>query len=164
MEWRALQRVNLQSIFKGLGLFFLTEEGATGMGGIQFCLTTGILSKLRRSERACYLLAPDICCRDMISSIKKPGHQSVLIQLHPRAGLWRPGSLHSPDCTRHQHLQPRLASPLPGKAKQSKSPQQDPLAHLFSDLLAAPLTLVLSSPSTLLLSFDLSCTSQKKLA
>lgn len=122
------------------------------MGGIQFCLTTGILSKLRRSERACYLLAPDICCRDMISSIKKPGHQSVLIQLHPRAGLWRPGSLHSPDCTRHQHLQPRLASPLPGKTKQSKSPQQDPLAHLFSDLLAAPLMLVLSSPSTLLLS------------
>lgn len=92
MEWRAFQRDNLQSIFKGHGLFFLTEEGATGMGGIQFCLTTGILSKLRRSERACYLLAPDICCRDMISSIKKPGHQSVLIQLHQSWPLvsWEP--------------------------------------------------------------------------
>lgn len=89
----APQRIGLKSLFKGHALFFLTEDGATGTGGIQFCLTTGILSKLRRSEGACYLLEPDICCCDMISSIKKPGHQSLLIQLHPRTSLpasWEP--------------------------------------------------------------------------
>lgn len=40
----------------------------------------GILSKLRRSERTCYLLEPDICCCEKISSTKKPGHPLLLIQ------------------------------------------------------------------------------------
>lgn len=74
----------------------------------------GILSKLRRSERTCYLLEPDICCCEMISSIKKPGHQLPLIPpaswsglltvLPARADQAAPGT---------ERPQPRAASPRP---------------------------------------------------
>lgn len=70
----------------------------------------GILSKLRRSERTCYLLEPDICCREMISSIKKPGHQLLLIQPSSQSELLTMLS----GCTRHRAFtaQLRLLTPF----------------------------------------------------
>lgn len=74
----------------------------------------GILSKLRRSERTCYLLEPDICCCEMISSLKNPGHQLLLIQPSSRRSCFTilpaftnqavPGT---------EQLQPSSASLLP---------------------------------------------------
>lgn len=73
----------------------------------------GILSKLRRAERTCYLLEPDICCCEMISSIKKHGHQLLLIQPSSWSGLLTT----LPACADQavpgtEHSQPRAASPL----------------------------------------------------
>lgn len=73
----------------------------------------GILSKLRRSERTCYLLEPDICCREMISSIKKPGHQLLLIQPSSQSELLTMLS----GCTRHRAFTAQL--PLTGPHRPS---------------------------------------------
>ena len=86
----------------------------------------GLLSKLRRSERTCYLLEPDICCCEMISSIKKPGHQLLLIQ----PSSWNRLLTILPACTDQavpgtEHSQPQAASPLL---------PHDPAGHLFQVL------------------------------
>lgn len=171
----APQRIGLKSLFKGHALFFLTEDGATGTGGIQFCLTTGILSKLRRSEGACYLLEPDICCCDMISSIKKPGHQSLLIQLHPRTSLpasWEPAQPRLYQAPAFAAL-PCLPSPWDRQAEQipSAGPHSPSLLRPSFCLLHGGLGFELSVHAAFSvekqgvgLNFGLSCTSQKKLA
>jgi hypothetical protein len=129
---------------------------------------------LHRSERACYLLEADICCCEIISPMKKHGHQLLVTQPHP-------GVSHSPSLG----LQPQLYQAQvftaqccllsPGESRADQPPRQDPSGHLFSGppsvllrgLLWGPnaLSILLSQWKTVLgvLHSGLSHRSQKKL-
>lgn len=97
------KKILWKSIFKGFGLFFLSEERVAEMGRNP---DPGILSTQLRSERACYLLETDICCCE-ISSTGKQDHQLLLTQPLSQAELHTVPSA----CARHRtRPQPRPAS------------------------------------------------------